>query len=271
MQVAKNDGAQIAYESFGVAGGEPLLLIMGLDFSMIWWPDAFCELLADRGFHVVRFDNRDSGLSTRGIPGYTTADMVADGLAVMDAVGWRSAHVIGASLGSTLAMATAILHPERVRSIVGLYTTPWRQIDTLRYLKPAGILGLVRAARRAGPDPTDVTVAIARAMASPREAFDEEWARRTAELDTARGGRDPAGTRRQMASGRGAGDLSRRVGEISVPTLLINGADDPIVRPAAAAALARRIPGARSEVYPAMGHSFPAAVWGRVADGVTVG
>jgi pimeloyl-ACP methyl ester carboxylesterase len=125
---AHNKEVTVAYETFGdPATGEPLLLISGLDFQMVWWPDAFCEQLAERGFAVVRFDHRDSGLSTkfdsakkenpflallgRTKPSYTTLDMLDDAIAVMDATGWKNAHVMGASMGAALAPGDGALPP----------------------------------------------------------------------------------------------------------------------------------------------------------------
>src|SRR5262245_33154019 len=266
VQTVRNGDVSIAYETFGPTDGEPLLLIMGLDFQMVWWPDGFCEALGERGFRVVRFDNRDAGLSThftsprrespfkvlfRGLPDppYTTVDMVGDGLAVMDAMGWADAHLLGGSMGSSIALATAILHPERVRSIAGVFTAPTRRIDSIRYLKVGFFPRLARHLRRLKLPATDegavqTLVEIARLMASPNRPFDEDIARQMAETSHARSPRDPSSTQRHLAAGRAAGDLASRAGEITVPTVLINGADDPFIRPSAAAALAKQIPGA---------------------------
>src|SRR5262249_19374047 len=126
VQTTRNGEVRIAYETFGSAEGEPLLLIMGLDFQMVWWPDGLCTALAERGFHVARFDNRDTGLSPHfssprrenpfkvlftgsAKPPYTTYDMVEDAVAVMAALGWESAPLLGGSLGSAIALATAIM------------------------------------------------------------------------------------------------------------------------------------------------------------------
>ena len=138
---AKNGDVSIAYETFGdPATGVPLLCIMGLDFQMVWWPDALCEALVECGFAVARFDNRDTGLSThfasgrkespwRALmggtkPAYTTLDMLDDALAVMDALGWPSAHVMGGSMGAALAQALAVYHPDRVRSVISCMGVP---------------------------------------------------------------------------------------------------------------------------------------------------
>ncbi|GAB7050895.1 alpha/beta fold hydrolase [Catenuloplanes indicus] len=280
MEYARNGDVRIAYETFGDPGGVPLLLIMGLDFQMVLWPDEFCRMLAGRGFHVARFDNRDSGLSThftspapenpfrtlfRGsaAPVYTGLDMVADGLAVMDALGWPSAHVCGASLGSGLALATAVLHPGRVRGVTAVLGGPLgRRRDLLRYVN----FGLFpRAARIRHPatdaGAIDTLVDLLRLISSPHAPFDEQWARSVATISHHRSPRDPGSTQRQTAAGLRLGPVARRFHEITVPTLCVNGADDPLIRPSAGAALARRIPGARSIVHPRMGHTLPPHVW----------
>ncbi|MDT5027480.1 MAG: hypothetical protein QOE61_3906, partial [Micromonosporaceae bacterium] len=150
IEYAVNGDARIAYETFGTAG-EPLLLVLGLDFQMVWWPDAFCERLVEAGYHVARYDNRDTGLSThypqpadgspwRALLGgtrplYTMADMIGDGLAVMDALGWADAHVLGGT--SAIAQGMALLHPGRVRGLTLCMSSPATAglLCTLRYLK----------------------------------------------------------------------------------------------------------------------------------------
>jgi pimeloyl-ACP methyl ester carboxylesterase len=282
--VAANGDVHIAYETFGSPGGEPLLLIIGLDFQSVWWPDGFCAALAERGFHVARFDNRDTGLSThfssprqenpfkvffrgsRSTP-YTARDMVDDGVAVMDTLGWESAHLAGGSLGSALALGTAVLRPERVRTVTGLLTAPLRRIDTLRYIR-FGVFPRFFRIRQPDTDEGAIQtlVEIYRILSSPNHPFDEALARQMAEASHQRAPRNRATTQRQLAAGRADGGLAKRLGEIKVPTLLINGADDPLIRPSAAAALARQIPGARAVVYPRMGHTVPEYAWSSIAD-----
>ncbi len=168
-QYARNKDVTIAYETFGdLAAGEPLLLITGLDSQMVWWPDGLCELLAGRGFAVVRFDNRDSGLSTkfgsarkenpflallgRTTPSYSTLDMLDDAIAVMDAVGWKSAHVLGASMGAALAQVLALYHPDRVRTMTCAAGIPAdvSGLGAMRYIK-FGVFGRLRKIKLGGP------------------------------------------------------------------------------------------------------------------------
>jgi pimeloyl-ACP methyl ester carboxylesterase len=202
---------------------------MGLDFQMVWWPDGFCQALADRGFHVARFDNRGTGLSThfqspqrenpfrvllRGSrrPPYTGADMVADGISVMDALGWQSAHVFGMSMGSALAVTTAVLHPQRVRSVTAGMGGPLRPSETWRYLK----FGLFFRAARIKHPATDegaiqTLIDLVRLLGSPHHPFDEEWARGAAEISHARAPRDPGTTQRHTAALRSTGLLQQHL------------------------------------------------------------
>ncbi len=232
-----------------------------------------------RRYHVARFDNRDTGLSThfaeppaggpwRALAGgtrplYTARDMIGDGVAVLDALGWDSAHVLGTSLGAWLAQGMALLHPGRVRSLTltmsgGPATAgPWRLLSYLRF-------GVFREARKL-PEATtperaiDNLVALYRAFSSPGYPFPEQWAHRTATLSHTRSPRDPRTTQRQLAAVRAAklGPLSG----IGVPTLVVSGADDPLIRPRAGRDLAARIPGARFVLYPGAGHTLPEELW----------
>src|SRR5690349_14649910 len=222
VRYARNGEVEIAYETFGdLAGGEPLLLVMGLDFQMVWWPEELIDRLVEAGFAVVRFDNRDTGLSThfpptpspnpwkalmgRTEPAYTAADMIRDALAVMDAVGWSSAHVMGGSMGAGLAQGLAMEHPDRVRSLVSCMGIPVDAgpLRTLRYIRP----GVFRTLTRIKPGTTDeeqagALVEIYRAISSPGYPFPEEWARAAARVSQARAPRDPSTTQRQLAAGR---------------------------------------------------------------------
>ena len=276
---AHNKDVTVAYETFGdPATGEPLLLITGLDFQMVWWPDAFCEQLVARGFAVVRFDNRDSGLSTkfgsakkenpflallgRTTPSYTTLDMLDDAIAVMDALGWKSAHVMGASLGAALAQAMALYHPERVRTLVCAMGVPAdvSGIGALGYIK----FGVFAKLRKIKPGTTreediDNLVEIFRAVGSPGYPFPEDWARSVATVSHDRSPLDPTSTQRQLAAGR-AQKIPPTSG-ISVPTLVFCGEDDPLIKPKGSKDIATRIPGATLVTYPGMGHALPEELW----------
>jgi len=277
IQYVRNGDATIAYETFGESG-EPLLLIMGLDFQMVWWPDAFCERLVAAGYHVARFDNRDTGLSTHypepadggpwrallggSRPRYTGQDMFRDGLAVMDALGWADAHIMGGSLGTTLAQGIALFHPERVRSLTLCNGGPATAgiLRTLRYMR----FGIFREFRKlpkatTPQQETDNLVAIYRAMASPGYPFPEAWARQTATISQARSPRNPRTTQRQLAACRAV--TFPPLSTITAPTLVVSGADDPLFDPRAGRDLAKQIPGAQFALYPGMGHNLPEELW----------
>ncbi|GGQ60357.1 alpha/beta fold hydrolase [Couchioplanes azureus] len=275
IEYAVNGDVRIAYETFGT-GGEPLLLVLGLDYQMAWWPDAFCERLVEAGFHVARYDNRDTGLSThypqpadggpwrallgRSRPLYTIADMAADGLAVMDALGWSAAHVLGGA--SAIAQALALLHPGRVRGLTLCMSSPATagMLQMLRYLK----FGIFRQFRKLPKATTpeqeiDNQIAIYRAQASPGYPFPEEWVREAATLSHSRAPHDPRTTQRHLAAGR-AVKLPPLSG-ITAPTLVVSGADDPMLKPSAGRDLADQIPGAQFVEYPGVGHDWPEAIW----------
>jgi pimeloyl-ACP methyl ester carboxylesterase len=279
VRYARNGEVSIAYETFGdPSSGEPILLIMGLDFQMVWWPDALCEQLIANGFAVVRFDNRDTGLSTHfdsatkqnpwrallGLtkPAYTGSDMLHDALAVMDAVSWRSAHVMGASMGAALAQGLALQYPGRVRSLISCMGAPATAgpLRALTYVN-FGIFAKFRKLKPATGRDEEVAnlVAIYRALASPGFAFPEEWVRQVAGLSYDRSPRDPRTTQRHLAAGRSV--KLPPLSTITVPTLVISGVDDPLIKVRAGRDTARQIPGATFVSYPGMGHNLPQELW----------
>ena len=292
VRITHNGAAEIAFETFGAHGGRPLLLVMGLDSPMQWWPDGFCAELAGHGFHVARFDDRDCGRSTRyreperprrtgraGLdiarlvhhqPAYTATDMVDDSIAVMDALGWDGAHIVGASLGASLALGAAVRHPDRVRTVVSMMGLPtgFRPAAAARYVNVPGFLRFAMLGTRT---PTTVwqdleaQVETARMLASPSHPFDEQWAYATASACRAGAPGDPATARRQLAAMRADGGLLRRAPEIVAPLLVLHGADDPLIKPSAATALARQVPGAKCVIYADMGHEIPQHLWAEIA------
>jgi len=282
IRYATNGEVRLAYETFGdLEHGEPLLLIMGLDFQMVWWPDAFVERLVRAGFGVVRFDNRDTGLSTTfaplerpkpykallgGVaPAYTGRDMLDDALAVMDAVGWASATVMGGSMGAALAQSLAMENPDRVRTLVSAMGAPADAgiLRTLRYLRPGVFRTLARIPQgESDEERIAALVEIYRAISSPGYPFDEEWVRSAAEISHARHPRDQATTQRQLAAGRA--HRPPPLETVTVPTLVISGVDDPLVRWQGGRDTARRIPGARFVACPGMGHSIPAELFDEI-------
>lgn len=271
---ARNGEVDLAYETFGSPGAEPLLLIMGQGAQMVGWPDAFCELLAGEGFHVARFDNRDSGLSThftserrehplkklltrRGPRPYTGADLSDDVAAVLDALGWDSAHLLGASMGGTIAQAAALRHPTRVRSLTSAMAPPgdagWRMLTYI------DLRTVARFSRLRPGDGREEAVRahteIFRILSSPGYPFDEDQAREIAEASYDRHPTDPAVYQRQS----GATWPGGRIRDIRAPTLVLHGDADPIIPPRAGRAVARAVPGARYVNHSGMGHDMHVA------------
>jgi len=276
----RNGGVEIAFEDLGGGGGDPLLLVMGLGVSRFWWPQGFVDELISRGFHVVAFDQRDAGESSHlpdtgpGNPiaallrrrpaAYTAEDMTDDAVAVLDGLGWDSAHLFGASMGGQLVQRIALRHPGRVRSITSAASLPGDigAIGAARYVH----LGLVaRFARMKFPEGRDgdieLGLALARAVASPGYPFDEAAARERIQRDRVSGVRDTPAQSRQIGAKWHGGRLS----ELRVPALVLHGEDDPLLSPAAARRTAAAIEGARLVILPGVGHDLPAEVWPQVA------
>jgi pimeloyl-ACP methyl ester carboxylesterase len=280
---ARNGDIDIAFEDLGGAGGDPLLLVMGLGVSRFWWPQGFIEELVARGFHVVAYDQRDAGESShlpdtgpsnpiaavlrRRSAAYTAEDMTDDAVAVLDALGWDSAHLLGASMGGQLAQRAALRHPSRVRSVTSLASLPSDagRLSAGRYVRLGLVAKLARLKFPAGRD-GDIALglALARAVASPGYPFDEAAARGRIERDVVSGVRDTSAQSRQA----GAKWHGGRLAQLRVPALVLHGEADPLLRPAAARRTAAAIDGARLVMLPGVGHDLPGAVWPRVADEV---
>lgn len=277
-QYTNNGDVTLAYEEFGDESGAPLLMIMGLDFQMVWWPDGLCERLVAAGFHVVRFDNRDTGLSTHftsarkenalraqlgmSKPAYTGLDMVNDAAAVMDAMGWSEANILGASMGAGLAQAFALTYPQRTLSLISMMGLPVTvsSFGSLKYIRMGTLSKMFKikpASTREGE--IEMLIDIYRLIASPGYPFPEEWAREVAGTSYDRAPRDPESTQRQLAATRAQKYPS--LSTIAVPTLVIGGDADPIMKISGSRDTAKQIPGARLVTYPGVGHNLPEAVW----------
>jgi pimeloyl-ACP methyl ester carboxylesterase len=278
MNTAHNGDISIAYETFGAADGEPLLLISGTGAQMIVWPEDLCAALADRGFQVARFDNRDTGLSTHltGTPApgwlktmlrpstapYRLDDMAEDALAVMDALGWPTAHLVGASMGGMIAQILAIRYPSRVRTLTSIMSTPSSRIATMPTI--AAIRAL---AHDAGTPVTDAeqaaeaAVALKKVIGSPGYPLDEPAVRDVGRrsFDRDRGAEEDAA--RQRAAVIASGDRRRALAALRMPVLVIHGEQDPIIRLKGGRSTAQAVPGARLVTYPGMGHDLPRALW----------
>ncbi|RKN35885.1 alpha/beta fold hydrolase [Streptomyces hoynatensis] len=278
---AENGKIRLAFDRFTEgAGGEPLLLVMGLGASRQWLPDGLCRELAGQGFDVARYDPRDAGESTHLPPtpsrnpiaalfgkrgeAYTAEDMADDAVAVMDALGWGSAHLFGQSLGGAVAQRVALRHPDRVRTLTSMSAVPGdvAGLRTLRYIR----LGtLAKFARLRFPDTREgdiaAGVAVSRLLASPARPFDEGAARAWAERIADHGVRDQEAQSRQIGAQWHGPSIER----VRAPTLVLHGADDPLIRPSGGRRTAARIPGARFQLLPGVGHEMPEPAWGDIA------
>jgi pimeloyl-ACP methyl ester carboxylesterase len=275
---ARSGELEVAYEVLGPLDGDPLLLVMGLGAQMVGWPDGFCAELTGRGFRVVRFDNRDVGLSThladaparrRRRPAYTLSDMARDAVAVLDAVGWPAAHVVGASLGGMIAQLLAVEHPDRVLSLTSIMSKPARRIGRMR---TRTVLSLIRRARRLSKErgrPTtpeamaDFMVAMQEVTGSPGYPADRPDHLAMLRVAMARDdqGLTGPGAKRQQAAERAARDLRPELAGLRVPTLVLHGDSDVVIRPVGGRATAAAVPGARLVEYPGMGHELPRPLW----------
>ncbi|MBF9070660.1 alpha/beta fold hydrolase [Streptacidiphilus fuscans] len=274
----------IAYDRLsGSAGGEPLLLIMGLATARFWWPAGLCQAFAEAGFDVVRYDQRDAGESTRMPPtettnpfkalfgrrgdAYTSEDMTDDGIAVMDALGWERAHVFGHSLGGLIAQRMALRHPDRVLSVTSSSALPSdvSGLRVLRYLRFGLLATLTRTRFPEGREgDIEASLAVWRGVASPAYPFDEEAARAWVEAEVDSGPRDAKAQSRQI----GAQWNGARLRELRHPTLVLHGEQDPILRAAAGRTTAATVAGSRLRIFPGVGHDLPAALWSTVANEV---
>jgi len=286
MKISAN-GIAIEVDDQGPANGEPLLLIMGLGMQLVAWPDELVQMLVSRGFRVIRFDNRDIGLSQHfdplGVPSmawagmrwalhlpvhspYTLGDMAADALGVLDALGLQSAHVCGASMGGMIAQHLAAEHPQRLRSLTLMMTT-----SGARGLpQPSAAVRRALIRRPAGADPALVAEHLQWLLGiigSPAYRPDPEWLRRRL-LQSVQRSWHPAGTARQLLAVIADGDRTPLLARIQAPTRVVHGRDDPLVPVAAGLELARSIGAAVPDIVPGMGHDLPLQLLPHFATGI---
>lgn len=280
------NGIELCYDAFGDPQAPPLLLIMGLAAQMIAWDDEFCDRLAARGYRVVRFDNRDIGLSTRldraGVPDvpaafaaamqgqpiaapYLLRDMADDAVGLMDALGIEAAHVVGASMGGAIGQTLAIHHPTRLRTLTSIMAT-----SGARGLPPPTPEALAILLK---PTPTD--------QAGYFESYVRTWNVLRAghfPLDEARDltragqnfarGLNPAGVARQLVAILASGSRKEALATVRLPTLVIHGDADPLVPLACGVDTAESIPGAKLLIVKGMGHALPISMWPQIIDAI---
>jgi pimeloyl-ACP methyl ester carboxylesterase len=282
VEIARGVGParlDIAHERFGEPDLPPVLLLMGLGTQMLGWPDGFCEALIGRGVHVIRSDNRDIGLSShlteapapdlaaifRGdtaSASYTLSDMAGDTVGLLDALGLDSAHLVGASMGGMIAQTVAIEHPQRVRSLTSIMSTTGDPSVGQSTREAMAALLSPPATTRNGA--IDRTLSILRVIGSPGFELDDADVRWRTGIAYDRG-HDPAGVARQLAAIAASGDRTVALRSVSVPTLVLHGADDPLVNVSGGRATARAIPGARLVVLDGMGHHLSRELWAEIA------
>jgi pimeloyl-ACP methyl ester carboxylesterase len=272
--LAPANGIELCYQEMGDPDGEPLLLVMGLATQMIAWDEDFCRMLAERGFRVVRFDNRDIGRSTKirdaGVPNllamatgrgaapYLLRDMAADTVGLMDHLGIDSAHLVGASMGGMIVQSVAIEHPERVRSLTSIMsTTGSRRVGHPSYRTFGLLLAKPPREREAAIERVIKTF---RTIGSPGYPFEEERVREIAGRSFDRG-HSEAGIARQMHAITASGDRTAGLRQLEVPALVIHGKSDVLVNPSGGRATAKAIPGARLKMIDGAGHDMPRALW----------
>jgi len=278
-RIAPANGIELAYDEFGDPAGEPLVLIMGLATQMIHWDEAFCGMLAARGYRVIRFDNRDIGHSTKldaagvpatpqmmlgfGKPAYQLADMALDTTGLLDHLGIERAHVVGASMGGMIAQQLAIDHPRRTLSLCSIMSSTgnrrhrfprWRAFALLMAKPPRGREAYVEQA-----------VKTFKVIGSPAYPMDEARFRDLVGRAYDRS-HHPAGVARQLHAINCSGNRTARLRGLDLPALVIHGTDDPLVRPIGGRETARAIPGARLHLVEGMGHDLPPQLHERFAE-----
>ncbi|NLU83508.1 alpha/beta fold hydrolase [Rhodococcus sp. HNM0569] len=274
---AVNGPVRLAFDRYQPGSdGEPLLVATGLGVDRHAVPAGFCRQLAEYGFAVARYDQRDGGESTHLPPvrtrnpvaalaarrgeAYTAEDMADDALAVLDELGWASAHVLGVSLGGALMQRVALRRPERVRTLTTIAAVPG-DVTGLRTFRFIRLRTLAKLARGKYPDTrqgaVDAGVAVARLLASPRRRFDEAPVRAALEARPDPGVHDGAAQSRQI----GAQWNGRPISAITRPTLVVHGEDDPLIKTRAAHVIAAEIAGSRTLVLPGVGHDLPEHAW----------
>jgi pimeloyl-ACP methyl ester carboxylesterase len=269
MPSARANGIAIEYETFGDSASPPVLLIMGLGGQLIRWDTTFCAALADAGYFVIRFDNRDVGLSTwlddlaPAPPPYSLVDMADDAAGLLDALGIRAAHVVGASMGGMIAQTFAITHPERTLTLVSIMSTTGDR--GVGQPTPEALAALMSPRPATREEAIELGVKVSLVVGSPGFPSDEqrERDRVAASFDRAN---HPEGFARHLAAINSQPDRTEALGNVRVPTLVIHGAADPLVTPSGGQATADAIPGARLKLVPGMGHDLPPELFGELVD-----
>ena len=287
MPRARANGIELEYDTFGRPSDPTLLLIMGFGAPMILWREEFCELLAARGLYVVRFDNRDCGLSTKldhlavppdlesvgraGLAGepvpapYQLSDMAADAVGLLDALRVERAHVAGASMGGMIAQTLALEHPQRVRTLISIFSTIGAA--DMPPPKPEALEALLSPVATEREAAIERGLAMSRVLGSPGYPFDEADERALLGRMFDRGVW-PQGNARQLLAVMAASSRREKLGALRIPTLVIHGLEDPIIPVQAGRDTAAAIPGAELLEIEGMGHDLPRALWSMLVDAI---
>ncbi|MFX0135677.1 MAG: alpha/beta fold hydrolase [Candidatus Hodarchaeota archaeon] len=287
MPKAKVNDIEIEYDTFGDPSSKPILLIMGLGAQMINWDEKFCEKLVECGFYVIRFDNRDVGLSTKfeevGEPNlmnlfisvqngekieapYTLEDMADDAIGLLDAINIDKAHICGMSMGGMIAQVIAYRHPSRVLSLISISSSTGD--PDLPRPKPEAMQVLIKPVSKEREAIIEDGVNRMRIIHGNGLPFDEERARKFVAASYDRSAYRQ-GFGRQIAAVIAAGNRKPALASITAPTLVIHGTEDPLMPPDGGKDTAEAIPGAELLIIEGMGHSIPVEVWPRVLDAIT--
>ncbi len=281
------NGIQIEYDTFGKHGDPPLLLIVGLACQLIHWDEGLCEQLARRGHYVIRFDNRDAGLSTKlaesGIPDigqiikarmkgevmrppYTLEDMADDAVGLLDALEIEKAHICGISMGGMIAQTIALNHRQRILSLISIYSQTGN--PALPPPTPEALECLLTPPPMEREANITYTLDVWRTFSGTGFPLDEDWHRKIAAQAYDRAFY-PEGVARQMAAVLAQKNRKSELGSVSVPTLVIHGADDPLVAVEGGKDTADAIPGAELVIIDGMGHDLPhGGAWSQIVDGI---
>ena len=278
------NGITIEYKTHGDNTADPMLLVMGFGAQLVYWASDFLDQLAAKGFFVIVYDNRDVGLSTKfddpqaSLPAldgafdasairapYTVADMAADGIGLLTALGIERAHIVGASMGGFIVQSMAIDYPARVRSLCSIMSSTGD--PTVPPATPEAMAALVQAPATTRDEAIDQALRTARVVGSPGFPFAEERVRERAETSFDRCFH-PAGRVRQALAVAASPDRTADLAAVDVPTVVIHGADDPLVSPVGGEATAKAIPGAELVIIAGMGHDLPEGAWPTIIDAI---
>ena len=265
MPRATANGIEIEYETFGDPHASPLLLIGGLGTQTISWDEEFCELLAGRGFCVIRFDNRDAGLSTWPDDQYELDDMAADAVGLLDALGIPAAHVVGASMGGFIAQLVALNHPDHVLSLTSIMSGPSGE-DQVQPAAEANAV-LLAPAPQTRAERIALGLHAKQVLLGPDDPFDAAYERERIERAVDRA-YHPAGFMRQLQAIVAATSRLERLRSLRVPTLVIHGDADILVPVDNGRRVAAAVPGSRLLEIRGMGHDVPKRVWLQVVDAI---